>query len=616
MNTVEFRLRASSASPMKGLSFMMGAMSEWNYGRDPVAPLRFEETLAALKADVQANGGAVFVDLLRRYVLDNGHRATVTLVPEPTLSAALEAAEEAELESVRSQLEQAQLKKLEEETAALRAAQAAHDDPSDLAKLPTLSTSDLDVDTKPVPIEVAELSLAGGASATLLTHELPTDGICYLNVALEMSRLGMADLPYLPLLTRMMSELGTGDLDETAFTRKKGAATGGLGISTLTSPKPSKQGVVGGRDEMVAYVVLGGKATAAKAKDLFELSAQMLTATNLDNRGRAIEMLKQGISRMEAAVVSSGNAYANGHLAGKFSLNGQVGELLTGLPQLTTMREALQQAEEDWPSLLARLERMRAELLSADGAIVNLSADGTSLATATSLVEPLLAQLPSAASSAGAPSGWEWAGGAEGGLLVPSYDGLQVPTQVNYVAKAAPIYAPGESVPGSTSVITRYLRTAYLWDAVRVQGGAYGCSLGFSRFDGVASFSSYRDPNVKATLDNYDGTGAFLRSNPLGPAELSKAIIGAIGDLDAPQSVDAKGYTSMVRHLLGVTEEDRQQWRDQVLSTTAADFVAFADRIDTVAQQGSVAAVASERAIAEANEALPEAKRLVPKAAL
>ena len=295
-----------------------------------------------------------------------------------------------------------------------------------------------------------------------------------------------------------------------------------------------------------------------------------------------------------------------------------VDELLGGLPQLVTMREALQQAEEDWPTLLGRLQRMRTVLLSADGAVVDLSADGSSLAAVSALVEPLLAQLPPSSSSAaaGAPAGWQWAGGAEGGLLVPSYEGLQVPTQVNYVAKAAPIYQPGEAVPGSTSVITRYLRTAYLWDAVRVQGGAYGCSLGFSRFDGVASFSSYRDPNVKATLDNYDGTGAFLRSNPLGPAELSKAIIGAVGDLDAPQSVDAKGYTSMVRHMLGVTEEDRQVWRDQVLSTTAADFVNFAERIDTVAQQGSVAAVASERAIAEANEALPEGKRLVPKAAL
>ena len=413
----------------------------------------------------------------------------------------------------------------------------------------------------------------------------------------------------------MMSELGTADLDETAFTRKKGANTGGVGISTLTSPKPRARGAVGDRDEMAAYVVLGGKATAEKAPALFDIAAQMLTATNLDNRDRAIEMLKQSISRMEAAVVSSGNSYANGYLAGQFSLNGHISELLTGLPQLTTMRNALREAEADWPTLLARLERMRSELVSAGGAIVNLSADDESLGSATALVEPLLSQLPNTASSS-APAGWQWSNGSDGGLLVPTYVGLQVPTQVNYVAKAAPIYAPGDAVPGSTSVITRYLRTAYLWDAVRVQGGAYGCSLGFSRFDGVASFSSYRDPNVKATLDNYDGTGAFLTANPLGPAELSKAIIGAVGDLDAPQSVDAKGYTSMVRYMLGVTEEDRQAWRDQVLSTTAADFVDFAERIDAVAKDGSVAAVASERAIAEANEALPENKRLVPRPAL
>ena len=201
LNTVEFRLRAASASPMKGLSFMMGAMSEWNYGRDPVEPLRFEETLAALKADVAANGGAVFVDLLREYILDNRHRATVTLVPEATLSAKLEAAEEAELEAVRARLDREALTKLEGETAALRAAQAAHDDPADVAKLPVLSTSDLDLKTRPVPVEVAKLDVQG-AQATLLTHELPTDGICYLNVALDMKYLSMADLPYLVCASR------------------------------------------------------------------------------------------------------------------------------------------------------------------------------------------------------------------------------------------------------------------------------------------------------------------------------------------------------------------------------------------------------------------------------
>lgn len=299
--------------------------------------------------------------------------------------------------------------------------------------------------------------------------------------------------------------------------------------------------------------------------------------------------------------------YAASTLAAKFSLCGSVDERLGGIAQLHTMREALQQAQHDWPSLLARLRRMRAAVLAADGAVVNLSADAPSLAKAVKLVPSLLARLP-AEGGGGAASGWAWS--AAGGVLVPSHEGLQVPTQVNYVAKSAPIFAPGEAVGGATSVVTRYLRTAYLWDAVRVQGGAYGCSLGFSRFNGRATFSSYRDPNVAATLANYDRTAGFLRANPLGAAELSKAIIGAVGDLDAPQSVDARGYTSMLRHLLGITEEERQAWRDQVLATTAADFVEFAERVDAVATRGSVAVVASERAIEEANEALPEAKRL------
>ena len=615
MNTVEFRLRASSASPMRGLSFMMGAMSEWNYARDPIEPLRFEASLEELKADVARSGGQVFVDLVEEYILSNTHRVTVSLVPEATLGAELEAAEEKELDAVRATLGEADIARLHQETSDLRAAQAAHDDPSDLAKLPVLATSDLDRATKPVPVEVAEVA-AGGHVATLLTHELPTDGIIYLNVALDMRRIGLEDLAYAPLLTRMMSELGTDTLDEVAFTRSKGAKTGGLSVSTMTSAKPAAGGIVGAPDDVAAYVMLGGRATSARTGELFDLAAAMLTSTDLNNQGRVVEMLKQSVSRLEASVVSSGNAFASSHLSAQFTLAGGVSERLGGLSQLVTMRAALAEAQSDWPSLLERLERMRSALLTADGAVINLSADDSSLASASSRVPELLERVgASGAAMTSSPKGWRWSASG-GGVLLPSYDGLTVGTQVNYVAKAAPIYAPGEVVPGSASVITKYLRTAYLWDAVRVQGGAYGCALGFSRFSGVASFSSYRDPNVALTLDNYDGTGAFLRANPLGPAELSKAIIGAVGELDAPESVDGRGYSSMVRHMLGITQEDRQNWRDQVLGTTAADFVDFADRIDTVANEGSVAVVASERAIAEANEVLPEQKRLQSKQVL
>jgi len=199
MNTVEFRLRATAASPMKGLSFMMGAMSEWTYGRDPVAPLRFEDALRELKSDVEASGGACFVELLREYVLSNQHRLTLTLVPEASLADRLVAEEEGELQAVRERLSDDELATLAAETKALRAAQAAHDAPEDLAKLPMLATSDLDAASKPVPIDVATVSVGGGAGgvATLLTHELPTDGLVYLNVGLDLKgRLASDDLQY------------------------------------------------------------------------------------------------------------------------------------------------------------------------------------------------------------------------------------------------------------------------------------------------------------------------------------------------------------------------------------------------------------------------------------
>jgi len=614
MNTMEFGLRATSASPMRGLSFGFGAVSAWTYGEDPVAPLRFAESLAWLQGEVASGGDQVFVGLLKRFVLQNKHRATVTLVPEPAMAARIQEEEELKLQDVAAALSADGRAAMVDATGALRAAQAAPDDPQALAKLPVLSTADLDRKVAPTaPTEASELSLGGGrGSATLLAHELPTDGIVYLDIALPMGRVALEDVPYLPLLASMMSSFGTRTEDETTFSRRIDAQTGGLGMGPQTMAVPGRGWTVGERDGLSSYWMVSGKATGARAGELFSLAGQMLTDVELDNPSRVVEMLSQTLSSMESAATSSG-AYASSCLGARLSLAGHVDELMGGLSAMGTAREALAQAQADWPSLLARLERMRAALLVSDGAIINLSADAPSMAAALKHVSSFLASLPSESESESGEGEGEalpWLRPTPSGILVPTHEGLQVPTQVNYVVKTAPIYDPGEAVSGATSVITKYLGTAYLWDKVRVQGGAYGCSLSFSQISGIASYSSYRDPNVASTLAAYDATGDYLRAHPLGAADLSKAIIGTIGALDSPQSVNGKGSSAMLRHMLGITDDDRQAWRDQVLGTTAADFVAFADRLDRVVDGGSVAAVASERAIAEANDVLPEGRRL------
>ena len=150
-------------------------------------------------------------------------------------------------------------------------------------------------------------------------------------------------------------------------------------------------------------------------------------------------------------------------------------------------------------------------------------------------------------------------------------------------------------------MITNVVRTGWLWDKVRAQGGAYGAFCRFGRHSGVFSFSSYRDPNLLRTLDVYDETAAFLRSADLSQDELVKSIIGAIGALDAYQLPDAKGYTSMVRRLLGESDEERQQYRDEVLGTTLADIRGFADVLEAATRDRRIVVLGGEEAVNRAS---------------
>jgi hypothetical protein len=150
-------------------------------------------------------------------------------------------------------------------------------------------------------------------------------------------------------------------------------------------------------------------------------------------------------------------------------------------------------------------------------------------------------------------------------------------------------------------VINNYLQTSWLWERVRVQGGAYGGFSVFNQRSGVFTYISYRDPNLLATLDVYDRSADFLRSLELSRDELTKGIIGAIGDMDAYQLPDAKGFTSMTRYLAGETDEERQRWREQVLGTTPQDFHAFAQVLERLNQEGRVVVLGSQQALDAAN---------------
>ena len=262
-------------------------------------------------------------------------------------------------------------------------------------------------------------------------------------------------------------------------------------------------------------------------------------------------------------------------------------EQMGGVTYLFFLRQLARQIDEDWTAVQGRLEAIRRRLLSRKAMLLNVTLDSDNWAQVQSRVAAMTATLPTSDSS---PRPWTR-------QPLPRHEGLTFPAQVNYVGKGANLYDMDYTLHGSVHVISNLLRTTYLWERVRVQGGAYGGFCLFDQRSGVFNYVSYRDPNVAGTLSNYDGVPDFLRQLDLSQEELAKVIIGVIGQLDTYLLPDAKGYVSMQRYLIGETDVLRQQLREEVLATRPAHVRAFADVLGRVANEGDVVVLGSEEAI-------------------
>ena len=537
----------------------------------------------------------MFQDIVKDLLLQNKHKVTLEMVPDTELEKAQVADEEARLAEVKAAMSEEDIENVISETSRLKAAQAAHDSPEQLATIPTLTLDDLSTEQLELPNEVSTTD----EGVTVFTHEVPSNGILYADVGLDLTQLPASELPLVSLFSRCLLECGTDKEDEVSLSRRIGSRTGGVGTSTLAGVKHPSDDTVATGDELVRLLFVRGKVVQSKPEELFDIVSDVLLGARFDNQKRVVEMLKESKARMESSLVSSGHSYASTRLSSVHTVAGAIGEAMGGTSYLPVLRELLEVAEKDYPKLQARLEGMRDKLLTKGSMVVNLSGDKTTLAKAAPAVEAFLAGLPST-EQAGECLLESWK--SDLAPRAKDNEGFVVPTQVNYVGKTGRLYEPGERVPGSASVVARALRTGYLWDNVRVIGGAYGGFCSFSSLTGTFTYLSYRDPNLLGTIDNYDGAGAFLKSTELTDEALTQAIIGAVGDLDGPLGPDQKGWEAMRRHLVEETAEQRAVWRREILATTKEDFVKFGERLEEKLADSSCTAVfGSKQAIEDAN---------------
>ena len=584
VNTIEFQLRENNfGSYPRGLVLMVRALTTWLHNGDPFASLDFAPPLEAVKRRLAA-GEPIFETMVRQHMVENSHRTTVHLIPDPGLQSRQEEAEKNRLEKTRSSFSEGELQGIIESTNKLKEFQGTPDNPEALALLPTLKHSDLESEERRIPLAESELS-----GVRVLYHDLPTYGITYLDLGFDLHALPLEHLPYIPLLGRAFTEMGTEKDDYIQLAQRIGRTTGGIEAETFTSMMPNK-------DEDAAWLILRGKATAEKTDDLLSIFKDILGGVCLDNQERFRQIVLEEKAQLEAELAQLGHQVVYRRLQSGLHRAGWADEQMNGLEYLFHIRELAEQIDNNWPDVLQTLETIRRSLIHRKGMICNVTMDGEQWRTVKPALETFLAAMPSRDISV-----HKWAP-----ELSIDNEGLTIPAKVNYVGKAADIYRLGHKLHGSHPVVAGYLMTTWLWDMVRLQGGAYGAFSVLDNISGVFAYLSYRDPNLLKTLSIFDETGDYLRKLQLSDQELTKSIIGAIGRRDQYMLPDAKGFTSLKRTLSGVSDEYRQRIRNEVLATTVGDFASFGEVLDNVARAGRVVVLGSEDAIKETNTKMDE----------
>jgi Zn-dependent M16 (insulinase) family peptidase len=579
VNTFEFRLRErNTGSFPRGLALFLDALTYWLHGRDPLAPLAFEAPLARIKAHVAA-GDRTFEDLVSRYLLANPHRTTAVVVPDATLAEREAAEEQGRLAAARARMDSPQVEAAVEETRTLKLAQETPDTPEALATIPSLTLADLPRRNKTIPRVVTDV-----AGTRVLFHEQPTNGIIYLDLGLDLHTLPPGLLPYVELLGRALLETGAGDQDFVQLSQRIGRSTGGISARPWTSS-------ITGSTTAAARLFLRTKAMPEKLDELMAILLDVLLRARLDNRARVQQLVLEEKSQLESGLPYAGSRYASLRLRSGLTEAAWASEQIGGISCLAFLRGLADKIATDWPTVQAALERVRDALVRRGTLIVNVTADAENWRRFEPKLAQFLGQLPDAPAATAA---WPAPAGARS-------EGLTMPSKVNYVVKGGDLRRLGAEPSGADAVVQHYLNTAWLWNKVRVQGGAYGGSCALDRHSGTFTFASYRDPNLLATLDAYDATGAFLKETPVSEAELTKSIIGVIGHVDDYQLPDAKGFTSTLRYLINETDDSLQRYRDQILSARPEHFRAFGRTLDALADAGEVVVLGSPESIAAAN---------------
>ena len=552
----------------RSLNEGLNMLESWLYDGDPAQYLQVEDALNDLER--RMNEG-YFEELIRTALLNSGHKVLAVLVPSRTLGREKREREAARLKAEQSAWTEADLARIREEQRILTEWQQSTDSPEALAAMPVLKLSDIDPTPEKLPVEVAEQQ-----GVTVLKHR--TDGaLTYLNLYFAASDLAAEELPAAALLTRLLGKLPTEQCSAAQLQMLTKQKIGKLSFATpvFTGKQDSIQ--------LTAQMTcLNGQRESAAG-----LLGQMLTATRFDDLALLKNLLNQIMMQLQMEFVGAGHQYAMTRAASMITAADAAKEALTGSSFIRWVKEQCGADEASLRALTVQLKALAEKLFVRSRLTVSVSENSAELAGL------MIGKLPNGAA----------AGGFSIAPMTVEQVGLPIPAAVGFASCASNLVRHGGAYTGAAYVLANVLNFSYLWNEIRVQGGAYGAGFG-SRDDGTIYYYSFRDPQPGRSLGIFRRSAEFIRSFCAQGEELTRMILGAVSNADPLLNTKGRIGLAESMYFKGTTHEAQCRMIRELMETTPAELLALADILEAAAGDNAVCVVAGQSLLDACGEQL------------
>lgn len=588
INSSEFKFREADFGQFpKGLLFGLNCLDSWLF--DDMKPFIHLECLGTFAKLRKAVDTDYFEKLIQEYLLDNTHGSSVTVKPKRGLGNEREEALAKELSDYKASLSDEEIKKLIEDTEHLKKYQEEPSSDEDLRKLPMLTRADMKKNAMPFSNIEDEL-----LDVKVVRHDIESNGIDYISFLFDAGDFAQSELGYLGFFTNALGLVNTEKYSYTDLANATNIYTGGISTGTASHPD------IKDRNNFVFKFEVKLKVLEKNLDKALELMQQMLLASDFSDTKRLGEIVAQIKARLQANLSSSGHLVAAMRSMSSFSRYALYQDELKGVAFYRSICRIEKELSESPKSVSDKLAAIARKLFARNRMLISFTGNNEAYGNAKPLLKKVIAGF-NKMSAVGNQAEVHFNTAKEAFIDA---------SQIQYVAKTGDFICEGYEYTGALRLLRIILSYDYLWINVRVKGGAYGCMNTFLR-SGESYFVSYRDPNLSDTLDVYDRIPEYIKSFSPDERDMTKYIIGTFSALDTPMNPEAKGSRSMSAYLEGITYEQIQKERNEILNAQPEDIRRLADLVEAVLKKDSICVIGNENMIKESAGLFENVEKLI-----